>query len=140
MNDLFLHHLFQSQQPNMLLNLLLHQQPQQSIGLPNLQSIPQLVAPPAPALPAQPSSATSSPVKALPRFVSLDEFCLFYSVPADTEEKLKRLEVIPGDVKGIRSLERQDWSGEGGFSKLGWDRFKDLHARFMRDIRDGAFA
>ena len=71
--------------------------------------------------------------------MSLNEFCLFYSVPAETEEKLKRLDILPGDVKGIASLEREDWSGETGFSKLGWDRFKDLHIQFMQDIRDGVF-
>jgi hypothetical protein len=52
---------------------------------------------------------------------------------------LKRLDILPGDVKGIASLEREDWSGEAGFSKLGWDRFKDLHIQFMQDIRDGVF-
>jgi len=128
----------------MLLNLLL-QQSQPSINLFNLQNLLQLggssgfqgpVQPPASALPL---SAPPSPTKALPRAVSLMEFCTFYSVPADIQEKLKRLDIIPGDVKGIASLERQDWSGEAGFLKLGWDCFQDLHVRFMKDVCDCVF-
>jgi len=67
------------------------------------------------------------------------EFCTFYSVPTDIQEKLKRLDIIPGDVKCIFSLERQGWSGEAGFLKLGWDHFQDLHVQFMKDVRDHVF-
>jgi len=129
----------------MLLNLLL-QQSQHSISPSNLQHLPQFnntagAQGPgqSPVAPPPPLSAPPSPVKALPRLVPLAEFCAFYLVPADTEEKLRKLDVMPGDVRGIVSLEREDWAGEGGFSKLGWDRFKELHARFMRDVRDGIF-
>jgi hypothetical protein len=142
-NDLRLQHLLQNQQPNMLLSLLL-QQSQQNIIPSSFQNILQPVAngiqrPVQSSASAPPVSAPSSPIKALPRTVTLTEFCNVYSVPTNTEEKLQRPDVIPGDVKGITSLEREDWSGEGGFSKLGWDRFKELHACFMRDVCDGVF-
>ena len=144
-NDLFLQQLLQNQQPNLLLNLLL-QQSQHNINSSTLQHLPQFSNTSGTQGPGQPPvtlppplSAPPSPVKALPRIVPLAEFCAFYSVPADTEEKLQRLDVMPGDVRGIVSLEREDWAGEGGFSKLGWDRFKELHGRFMRDVRDGIF-
>ncbi|KIM86841.1 hypothetical protein PILCRDRAFT_86460 [Piloderma croceum F 1598] len=122
-NNLLLQHLLQNQQPNMLLNLLL-QQSQPSINLSNFQNLLQLggsggfqgpVQPPTSTLPL---SALPSPTKVLPHAILLTEFCTFYSVPADIQEKLKRLDIIPRDVKGIALLERQDWLGEAGFSKL----------------------
>jgi hypothetical protein len=110
-NDLFLQQLLQNQQPNLLLNLLL-QQSQHSINPLNLQHLPQFrntsgaqgLGQPPVILPP-PLSAPSSLVKALPHIVPLAEFCTFYSVLADTGEKLRRLDVMPGDVRGIVSLE-----------------------------------
>lgn len=118
----------------MLLQLLL--------GQSNLVAQPQpqaLIPPSAGPASTLPPSTPSSPMKSLPRPIPLAEFCFHYNIPADTEEKLKKLEIIPGDVRGILSLERCDWAVEGGFTKLGWDRFKDIHKRFMDDIRNGAF-
>lgn len=134
-NDLLRQLLQPQQQPqNLLLQLLLNQLPQTQLNI-TPQILPNFASSPASAPPTSPA-----PVKPLPRYVSLEEFCRRYEITSDTEEKLRKLEIIPGDVKGIESLERCDWATEGGFSKLGWDRFKDTHKRFMLDVHHGCFA
>ena len=139
-NDLLVRQLLQPPQvpaaSNLLLQLLLGQQ--LNLGHQFLQPNP-IPPPSAPVITPSIQSPTPSPVKALPRYVPLEEFCLHYHITPETQEKLRKLDIIPGDVKGIESLERCDWSGDAGFSRIAWDRFRETHKAFMVDVRNGIF-
>jgi hypothetical protein len=70
-----------------------------------------------------PASVPSSPLKiVLPRPVSLDDFCEAYDIDDEDKANLMKLKVQPGDRRAER-LEREDWHGHAGFSKLSWDDF-----------------
>jgi hypothetical protein len=81
-----------------------------------------------------PTSPGPKPVH--PR-VSLDEFCTHYSISLADRERLDKLEYCPGDA--IEKLDREDWQGEAGFSKLAWCRMLDVHRTFMRDVKRGVW-
>jgi hypothetical protein len=91
-------------------------------------------------VPRQPlASLPSSPnVKSRHRSVSMDEFCTTYSDSASDRERLERLEYCPGDA--IHKLEREDWQGQAGFSKLAWDRILEKHQEFLKDVRQGRWS
>ena len=66
-------------------------------------------------------SVPTSPLKiALPRPVSLSEFCEHYEIDEDDQGHLAKLKFHPGDCR-IDKLGREDWQGYAGFSKLAWD-------------------
>lgn len=86
------------------------------------------------------SSAPSSPLKiALPHPVSLDQFCEAYEIDDEDKAGLLKLKFHPGDQR-VDRLEREDWHGHGGFSKLSWDDFLQKHKQFVRDIKGGKWA
>jgi hypothetical protein len=98
------------------------------------------VQPPTPiAIPAR----TASPIPASPGpkpvhpQVSLNEFCAHYSISLADRERLDKLEYCPGDA--LEKLDREDWQGEAGFSKLAWCRMLDVHRTFMRDVKRGVW-
>lgn len=68
----------------------------------------------------------------------MDEFCNAYAISASDQAKIIKLEVELGDRR-CEQLSQDVWKGDGGFSKLGWDRFKEKHARFCEDVMDGKF-
>jgi hypothetical protein len=92
-----------------------------------------------PALPAS-SSAPPSPTKLirLPRPVSCHDFCDRYEVSPGDEAKLDALEFIPGDWS-IERLGRENWQGDAGFTKLGWDRILQKHKEFLADVSKGSW-
>lgn len=123
-----------------LLLQMLQQQQQQQFSV--LSALPGALGPPpiASASASVPSSATlANTVITLPREISVEDFCERYKISEADCNKLKILEVALGDRR-CESLEKDVWSGEGGFSSLGWDRFKEKHARFCEDVRDGLWA
>ena len=73
---------------------------------------------------------------ALPRPISLEEFCQYYKISDSDHEKLLLLEVELGDRR-CEQLGEAEWKVEAKFSKLAWDRFKDKHARFCDDVTKG---
>lgn len=99
---------------------------------------------PAPALPVPradvattPGSAPTSPVKIpLPRAISLAEFCERYEIDDEDQDRLIKLKFQPGDRR-VDKLEREDWHGHAGFSRLSWDDFTSKHKQFVRDIKMG---
>jgi hypothetical protein len=93
-----------------------------------------------PPLQPQPAIAGSapSPTKHKHHKVLLDEFCTHYLVPAVDQERLEKLEFRPGN--NISKLEREDWQGQAGFSKLAWDRMLGKHAEFLNDVKLGVWA
>lgn len=95
---------------------------------------PPVVQPP-PANPSPVPSAPSSPTKPNHRYVSLDEFCTYYSI-AQHLQGLEKLGYEPGD-KGIVALEREDWYGVAGFGKLTWDKILVKHRQFLKDAQAG---
>ena len=49
---------------------------------------------------------------------------------------MDNLEFIPGD-RGIEKLDREDWQGDAGFTKLAWDRVLRKHKEFLADVSKG---
>ncbi|KAJ7752958.1 hypothetical protein B0H16DRAFT_1723421 [Mycena metata] len=68
-------------------------------------------------------------------YVSLDEFCTYYSI-AQHLQGLEKLGYEPGD-KGMVALEREDWYGVAGFGKLTWDKILVKHRQFLKDAQAG---
>jgi hypothetical protein len=88
---------------------------------------------------AAPGSAPTSPMKiVLPRVISLAEFCKRYGIDAEDCDRLTKLKFRPGD-RCVNKLEREDWHGHAGFSKLSWDDFLVKHKQFVREIKAGNF-
>lgn len=69
----------------------------------------------------------------LPRPITLSEFCVRYQISKSDLAKLEKLEVELSDPQCL-DLEKEVWKGDGGFSELGWMRFKDKYLRFRVDI------
>jgi hypothetical protein len=87
-----------------------------------------------------PGSVPTSPLKiALPRPVSLSEFCEHYEIDEDDQEHLAKLKFHPGD-RQIDKLGRENWQGYAGFSKLAWDDVITKHRVFLRDVKAGCWA
>lgn len=103
-------------------------------------TVPQLSArPQTPVNKNAPGSAPTSPLKiTLPYPVSLSEFCEQYEIDEEDQARLARLKFQPGDRRAEK-LEREDWHGHAGFSKLSWDDFVTKHKVFVRDIKAGCF-
>lgn len=74
----------------------------------------------------------------LPRVISLAEFCERYEIDAEDCDRLTKLKFQPGDRR-VNKLEREDWHGHAGFSKLSWDDFLVKHKQFVREIKAGNF-
>ncbi|KAL6300586.1 hypothetical protein BKA93DRAFT_752551 [Sparassis latifolia] len=72
----------------------------------------------------------------LPRDITVAEFCAKYKISKNDCRKLEKLEVILGDRR-CEDLEKEIWSGDAGFSKLGWDRFCEKHALFCDEVLRG---
>jgi hypothetical protein len=72
----------------------------------------------------------------LPRPVSLDQFCEAYEIDDDDKAGLLKLKFLPGDRRVTR-LEREDWHGHAGFSRLSWDDFLQKHKQFILDVKSG---
>lgn len=89
------------------------------------------------AIPAHTTSpAPTSPApRPVHRQVTLDEFSAHYSISLADRERLDKLEYCPGDA--LEKLDREDWQGQAGFSKLAWCRMLDVHRTFMRDVKQG---
>ena len=86
-----------------------------------------------------PGSAPTSPLKiTLPYPVSLTEFCEHYEIDEEDQARLAKLKFQPGDRRAEK-LEREDWHGHAGFSKLSWDDFVAKHKVFVRDIKAGCY-
>jgi hypothetical protein len=87
-----------------------------------------------------PGSAPTSPVKIpLPRMISLAEFCEHYEIDDEDQNRLIKLKFQPGDRRADK-LEREDWHGHAGFSKLSWDDFISKHKQFVREVKAGNWA
>lgn len=96
------------------------------------------VQPPIPiAIPARTASPvpTSPGPKLVHPQVTLDEFCAYYSISLADRECLDKLKYCPGDA--LEKLDREDWQGEAGFSKLAWCCMLEVHRTFMRDVKRG---
>jgi len=79
----------------------------------------------------------SSPMKIpLPCPVSLDEFCDIYGFGDEVKARLDKLGVQPGDRR-VERLEREEWQGFGGFSRLAWEDFLQKHKSFVSDVLAG---
>ena len=86
-----------------------------------------------------PASAPTSPLKlALPRPVSLSEFCKHYEIDEDDQGCLAKLKFLPGDCQ-IDKLGWEDWQGYAGFSKLAWDDVIMKHNIFLCDVKAGGW-
>jgi hypothetical protein len=127
-----------------MLNMLQTQAQNQAhfgaFGYPHLPQASSGVQPSTPiAIPARTTSPvpTSPGPKPVHPKVSLDEFCTHYSISLADRERLDKLEYCPGDA--IEKLDREDWHGEAGFSKLAWCRMLDVHRTFMRDVKKGVW-
>ncbi|KAJ7203861.1 hypothetical protein GGX14DRAFT_569903 [Mycena pura] len=96
-----------------------------------------VTAPTTPTRAIRQSIPAASPTVALPRDVSVHEFCERYSISALDESRLLDLEFAPGD-RNIVHLGKEDW-GEVGFKRLSWLRILDAHKQFLMDIRTGDF-
>jgi len=84
-----------------------------------------------------PASVPSSPLKiVLPHPISLDKFCEAYKIDDEDIANLMKLKVQLGDCHAER-LEREDWHGHAGFSKLSWDDFVQKHKLFVCDVKAG---
>lgn len=96
---------------------------------------------PPPAVPGElsfpPSVASiTTQIIPLPRPISITEFCTYYKIPDSDRDKLVSLEIELGDRR-CEQLGEDEWKGDGKFTKLAWDRFKEKHARFCTDIANG---
>lgn len=91
------------------------------------------------AVPVQTASPapTSPNPKPVHRQITLDEFCAHYSIASADRERLDKLEYCPGDA--LEKLDREDWQGQAGFSKLAWCRMLDVHRALMRDVKQGVW-
>lgn len=86
-----------------------------------------------------PGSVPTSPIKILlPYPVSLDEFCECYRIDDEDKGRLAKLKFQPGDRR-VEKLERKDWQGHAGFSKLSWNDFLSKHKTFVCDIKAGCW-
>ncbi|KIJ97316.1 hypothetical protein K443DRAFT_9972 [Laccaria amethystina LaAM-08-1] len=69
---------------------------------------------------AAPASAPTSPLKVtLPHLVSLEEFCICYTVDDEDRARLMKLK------------------GRAGFTKLAWEDFLGKHKTFISDVKTG---
>lgn len=135
----------QQQQPQQIFPQLPYFQALAQHPIP-LQQLPVNTAPVAPPIPIPvpapvPSHASAPPSpKAfrIPRIITCHDFCERYEVNDADEEKLNILDFDPGEL-GIVKLSREDWQGQGKFSKLGWDRFLKKHKVFVADVLAGAW-
>lgn len=83
------------------------------------------------------SSAPSSPPKlTLKHHISLEEFCACFGISDEDLARLAKLSFVPGDRR-FHALEREEWQGFGGFSKIGWEDFLLKHKEFVREVKDG---
>ncbi len=65
--------------------------------------------------------------------LSLDEFCMAYSIPQADQERLRLLGFFPGDPHA-ECVPRSRWADELGFSQVGWTRVI-LAGRMMREMQ-----
>lgn len=106
-----------------------------SFPYPPYPPYPPMFAPPR--VDGAPGSAPTSPTKIiLPRAISLAEFCDRYEIDDEDRGCLTKLKFQPGDRR-VEKLEREDWHGHAGFSKLSWDDFLSKHKQFVRDVKAG---
>jgi|SRR5882672_9570284 len=84
---------------------------------------------------SSPAPSPGTPGKAIRFKISLDEFCSFYNIDVEDQQKLGSLGYRPGD-NNILKLETEDWK-EVQFTKLRWLSFLDAHRRFLRDVKSG---
>ncbi|KAJ3500782.1 hypothetical protein NLJ89_g9638 [Agrocybe chaxingu] len=110
---------------------------------PQADPLAAAVHPRTPALAARitdaPGSAPASPVKiVLTQPLSLANFCEHYEIDNEDQARLAVLKFQPGDRR-VEKLEREDWHGHAGFSKLAWEDFLMKHRTFVRDIKAGSW-
>ena len=88
-----------------------------------------------PPIPAEPvvSKVQSSPIPN----ISLDEFCLRYSVDEVDHNRLEKMEFRPGD--DIDQLGSEEWKGLDGFTTLSWSRIQRKNRQFLDDVRKGSW-
>ncbi|KAI6150461.1 hypothetical protein BKA82DRAFT_4352310 [Pisolithus tinctorius] len=98
-----------------------------------------MTSPPAPTPPPPSQSTTifSSPSSTMTHNVSLSEFCTKYRLSAHTQEKLEKLDYIPGN-KVVESLSEADWK-DSGLSVLASRSFLAVHRKFCEAIRAGTW-
>lgn len=107
-------------------------------GYPGMYPFPPYYLPNTLPLPPAALPTPSVEIITLPRSVSLNEFCQFYKISDSDQEKLSLLEVELGDRR-CEELGEEDWKNDAKFSKLGWERFKEKHARFCEDVKKGVW-
>ena len=92
--------------------------------------------------PSQPATrlVTNSPAESshvrLPYRITLNEFCMHYTISDADKVKLLKLEVELGNQR-CENLDEDTWKQDGGFSHLGWERFTVKHTRFCADVQAG---
>ena len=80
-------------------------------------------------------SAPQSPVKFQLPDISLAAFCQRYNINSMDQERLEKLEFLPGDK--IDKLPEMDWKTHAGFTALSWQQIVDKNHSFERDARNG---
>jgi hypothetical protein len=121
-----------------LLTLSLLQQQQSHLAGQTYHAPPQPLPPPPSLRSHSVLSAPPSPTKLQHRMITLDEFCEHYSISPADRERLEKLEYCPGNA--INKLEREDWQGQAGFSKLLWNWMLETHHTFLNDVQQGFWA
>jgi hypothetical protein len=81
---------------------------------------------------SKPTTAPTSPIK--DHGITLDMFCEQYSISDEEHDRLAKLKYLPGD-KNVKKLERIDWHDDAGFATLEWNRFLDIHDKFVASLR-----
>lgn len=111
-----------------LLMMNMIQQQQQQLRVP---VTPGVTAVPVPVV----LSAPQSPVKFQLPDISLAAFCQRYNISSMDQERLEKLEFLPGDK--IDKLPEVDWKTHAGFTALSWQQIVDKNRSFERDARNG---
>ncbi|KAJ7906355.1 hypothetical protein B0H13DRAFT_2333561 [Mycena leptocephala] len=96
---------------------------------------------PGPLVPFAPPAAAprpDSPSIALPRAVSLDEYCERYQIPMEDRRVLTKLGYEPGDV-GLKELDKDAWEAAKALP-LVRSRILRQHANFMKDVVAGRWS
>ncbi|KIO09142.1 hypothetical protein M404DRAFT_131981 [Pisolithus tinctorius Marx 270] len=92
---------------------------------------------PTPPLPSQSMTIFSSPSSTMMHNVLLLEFCTKYWLSAHTQEKLEKLDYIPGN-KVVESLSEADWK-DSRLSVLTSHSFLAVHRKFCEAICAGTW-
>jgi hypothetical protein len=67
--------------------------------------------------------------------IPLATFCERYNITSTDQERLEKLEFLPGDR--IDKLSEADWKVHAGFTALSWQRIIDKNNNFQCDARNG---